>query len=109
MNRSRLNQSLKQFCPRCQAEATQLDSVTIKRSQNAELVHVRCRACQGSVVALLLSTGSFISSIGLITDLTQADVVKFQRSSKLTEDDLFALHAWLQQPSVSGDLLAVNR
>lgn len=117
MYHSGLNPSLKQealgkllsLCPHCRAQASQLDSVVINESNNAELVHVRCRTCQGSVVALLFSTGSLISSIGLITDLTQADAVKFQQAGELTEDDLFSLHAWLQQPSASGDLLAINR
>lgn len=93
-------------CPHCAAEATQLESSVINQSEAAELVHVRCRSCQGSVVALLFSTGPIISSIGLITDLSREDAVRFQQADELSEDNLISLHEWLRQPTSTADMIA---
>ena len=98
-------QKLLATCPHCAAPFDRLVRTTITQSQKAELVHVRCGACQGSLLALLFSTGPYISSIGLISDLSREDVVHFQGSQVLAEDDLFALHNWLQQPSAVTDVL----
>lgn len=77
----------------------------ITQSNKAELVHVQCQTCQGSLVALLFSTGPLISSIGLVSDLSREDVVRFQSASAVSEDDLFSLHDWLRQPSVVTDVM----
>ena len=98
-------QKLLATCPHCAAPFDRLVRTTITQSQKAELVHVRCGACQGSLLALLFSTGPLISSIGLVTDLSREDVVKFQLTTQVSEDDLFALHHWLQQPTAIYDLM----
>ena len=110
---NRLTPSLKQealakllsLCPHCRAKYERLDTVIITESKDAELVHVKCRSCQGSIVALLFSTGPLISSIGLVTDLSQEDVVRFQKASELSEDDLLAYHEWLRKPSVVSNII----
>ena len=98
-------QKLITTCPHCQAEFEQLDRTLIHESRTAKLLHVRCRTCQSSLVTLLFSTGPLISSIGLVTDLSREDVVKFQLTTQVSEDDLFALHHWLQQPTAIYDLM----
>ena len=98
-------QKLLSACPHCQAKFEQLDTAIITESKDAELVHVKCRSCQGSLVALLFSTGPLISSIGLVTDLSQEDVVRFQQANEVSEDDLLAYHEWLRQPRVVADLI----
>jgi hypothetical protein len=113
MANQRLTPSLKQealekllsVCPHCRAKYEQLDSVVITESKDAELVHVKCRSCQGSLVALLFSTGPLISSIGLVTDLSQEDVVRFQQAKELSEEDLLACHEWLRQPQAVADII----
>lgn len=98
-------QKLLSVCPHCRAKYEQLDTAIITESKDAELVHVKCRSCQGSLVALLFSTGPLISSIGLVTDLSQEDVVRFQQAKEVSEDDLLACHEWLRQPRVVADMI----
>lgn len=110
------NPSLKQqaleklvaLCPICQAQPQQLRTSVLFESNQAEYVHINCGSCQGSVVALLFSTGPLISSIGLITDLSQQDAVKFQRSKAISEDDIIGLHELFQQTNVVTRLLQNN-
>lgn len=92
-------------CPHCAAKHDQLDTAVMNDSKDANLIHVRCRSCQGSVVALLLSTGSLISSIGLVTDLLPEDIGLFQKGPALTEDDLLAMHEWLGSKTAPSDII----
>lgn len=85
-------EKLVSVCPICQAAPHQLSTSVIFASNQAEYVHINCASCQGSIVALLFSTGPLISSIGLITDLTQKDAVKFKNSPVISEDDVIVLH-----------------
>lgn len=95
-------------CPICAATKQDLTLNTIQQRSNAELLYIQCRSCQSSVVALVFSTGSVISSIGLLTDLTKTEVSQFQAETALTEDDILALHRWLKQRSSTKTLL-LNR
>lgn len=88
-------------CPICAAAKQDLTLNTIHQRSDAELLYIQCRSCQSSVVALVFSTGSVVSSIGLLTDLMKTEVKQFQGQSALTENDLIELHSWLQQRSAT--------
>lgn len=110
---SKLNPALKQealekllaACPFCRSRQASFITGVISESRDAELVHARCSICQGALVALLFSTGPIISSIGLVTDLSLADVSRFQHSKTITEDDLLAIHEWLRHGASVDQLL----
>lgn len=84
-------------CPLCAASKRLLKLDIIKETDDAELMHIKCTACQAAMVTLIFSTGSMISSIGLITDLTRDDTSRFQNNQKLSENDLIELHEELEQ------------
>lgn len=92
-------------CPICAATKQDLTLNTIHQRSDAELLYIQCRACQSSVVALVFSTGSVISSIGLLTDLAKTEVKVFQNEPILTEDDLIQLHRTIKQRSITKLLL----
>ncbi len=92
-------------CPICAAAKQDLTLNTIQQRSDAELLYIQCRSCQSSVVALVFSTGSVISSIGLLTDLTKAEVSQFQAKPALTEENLLNLHSYLQQKTATRLLL----
>lgn len=92
-------------CPNCAATKQDLTLNTIQQRSNAELLYIQCQACQSSVVALVFSTGSVISSIGLLTDLTKIEVRAFQNKPALTEDNLIQLHHWLKDSPINEILI----
>ncbi|MBI2415124.1 MAG: hypothetical protein HYV33_00485 [Candidatus Kerfeldbacteria bacterium] len=100
MNKALQQQALDKLvatCPMCNAPRQLLTTSIVNQTQAADLLHIRCGSCQGSLVAVVYSTGPLISSIGLITDLSGDDVARLQRSAALTEDDVLTLHQHLQQ------------
>lgn len=84
-------------CPFCGARYTPWKGKMIDAISDAELMHLQCTRCKGSVVALVMVSGHIISSIGLLTDLSLQDVRKFRSSERVNEDDVLELHTLLNQ------------
>lgn len=91
-------------CPRCSAE-TGLITKLIREKPDAQLVHVQCTACQGSLIAVVFTTGPLVSSVGLVTDLSERDVQRLHLSEALEEDDLLSIHEALQHTDICRELL----
>ncbi|MFA6474588.1 MAG: hypothetical protein WCV88_00115 [Patescibacteria group bacterium] len=101
-------EKLMAVCPHCRAGYAQLDTAIVSENHGAELVHVKCRTCQCATVALLLSTGPLVSSIGLATDLSLDDVAKFRSAGRITEDDLQACHRWFNNKNVVTEIINLH-
>lgn len=69
----------------------------IGETEGTQLLHVTCRKCQNSILALVLQNASGVSSVGLVTDLTFEDVGRFQRARSISVDDVIDLHAFLEE------------
>lgn len=69
----------------------------LEERDDAHLMHVECRKCGSSIVALVLAGGLGISSVGLITDLTSEDVLKFKNTRDVRSDDVIELHEILER------------
>ncbi len=56
------------------------------------LLHLRCRKCSNQLLALILISNGAVSSIGLITDLSYNDVLRFRKFSQVSIDDVIDIH-----------------
>lgn len=65
---------------------------------STHFVHVRCRKCAHSVLALVLVNPVGASSIGILTDLSYEDVMRFKRQRVVTIDDVIATHTLFETP-----------
>lgn len=91
-------------CPRCQ-NTKGLITKLIREKPDAQLVHVNCTTCKGSLIAVVFTTGPLVSSVGLVTDLSEQDVQRLHLSEALEEDDLIAIHEALQHTDICRELL----
>lgn len=64
------------------------------------LLHVQCRKCHHSILALVLVNQVGASSVGLLTDLTYEDVVKFRGNRAVTINDVIDVHRALEDGSL---------
>lgn len=89
-------------CPLCDERYTPLQAHVLDAREGAHLLHLECRHCGGAVVAAVRSDQVGVSSLGLLTDLTSDDVVKFKDAVGTTEpDDVLDLHQLLaRDPAV---------
>ena len=92
--------SLITHCPVCNLRYNPLEARVLEEGQTSHLVHIRCRHCQSSVLALIIANNLGISSMGLITDLTGDDVLKFKSVKAVSLDDVLEVHQILNKEKV---------
>jgi len=70
--------------------------------RGTRLLHVQCRKCQNSVLALVLVNNVGASSVGLLTDLSYEDVLRFRTNKQVTVNDVIEVHAVFESVSWQG-------
>ncbi|MEK7665842.1 MAG: hypothetical protein AAB337_03120 [Patescibacteria group bacterium] len=84
------------YCPLCQSEFHPMEAQLLGERGERHLVHVRCVHCHNAILALVLVTKVGVSSVGLVTDLTYDDVLKFRASRRISVDDVLSVHEELE-------------
>ena len=51
-----------------------MEAKVLGEREDGHLLHIRCRKCWNSILALVLVSNAGVSSVGVITDLTFEDV-----------------------------------
>lgn len=82
-------------CPLCQTAYQPTAARVLAEHDDAHLVHFECGSCQGAIVAIVMTNVMGVSSIGLVTDLTPDDVLRFRTAVAVSPDDVLALHEYL--------------
>jgi len=94
--------SLVSYCPLCNSSFSPSRAAVISEGNDSQLLHVTCKQCASSIVLLLLVGEVGVSSVGLITDLTEHDVTRFKNGATVSSDDLLDLHQslWSDGPAI---------
>jgi len=85
------------YCPLCNSQYNPMTAKILEEREDAHLIHIECRRCNSSIIALILTGGIGISSVGLVTDLTSDDVLKFKDMEEINSDDVLTLHNVLEK------------
>ncbi|MBU1148938.1 hypothetical protein KKI23_02490 [Patescibacteria group bacterium] len=83
-------------CPICSTQYNLTKAKIVDEQEGAHLIHITCKKCHSSIVALVLVGGLGVSSVGLICDLTPEDVSKFKNSDTVNTDDVIDIHQILE-------------
>ncbi|MBU0706904.1 hypothetical protein KKG41_00855 [Patescibacteria group bacterium] len=83
------------YCPLCNTQYNPLSAKVLEEKDDAHLVHINCKKCNSSIVALILSSALGVSSVGLLTDLSGEDALRFKKSSRVNDDDVINLYSLL--------------
>lgn len=94
------NEGLKlvSFCPVCETRFNSMHARILAREGETHLLHVVCRKCRNSILALVVVNDIGASSVGLLTDLSYEDVMHFRSSESITLDDVIEAHAFFKHP-----------
>lgn len=92
------------YCPLCESSYNPLRARVLEERGDAHLLHIQCSSCGSSVVALLFNSMAGPTSIGLVTDLTSDDVLRFKDQANITVDEVIDLHVFLF-PKVQKEVL----
>ena len=82
-------------CPSCQTAYYPWQTQILEERQDAHLVFVECHKCGSGQVALIVSSALGVSTVGLVTDLTSTDVLKFMDNTYVEVDDVLDIHQQL--------------
>lgn len=77
-------------CPLCQDTFQPFQASIIEEKEEAQLVHIQCRKCSSSLLALIMNNPVGMTSIGLITDLSADDVDRFRQLTAISEEDVLS-------------------
>lgn len=88
------------YCPLCNTHYNPLAAKVLDEREDAHLIHIECRKCGSSIVALVLTGGLGISSVGLVTDLTSDDVIRFKDARTILSDEVIDLYECVHSGSL---------
>lgn len=63
----------------------------------ASLIYIRCRHCGSGILALILNNPLGVSSVGLVTDLSPEEVLKYRLEADIAENDVLDFWQLLQK------------
>src|SRR5205085_2460657 len=79
-------------CPFCNSSYSIRAARVVAQKDDGHVVHIECRNCGGSIVALILAGGIGVQSVGVVTDLMRDEVGKFSRDIPVTTNDVLDAH-----------------
>ncbi len=107
----RWNEGLKlvSFCPVCETRYNSMEARMLGEQGQTQLLHVKCRKCMNSILALVLVNQVGASSVGLLTDLSYEDVLRFRSDKAIELDDVIEVHRWIESSGWEEELGRVYR
>ena len=91
-------------CPICNVKYNPLQLRILEEKKDSHLVYIKCSSCQAGVVAVIMSGGIGVTSIGLITDLSAEDVIRFKDVKEISLDEVLEMHELLEKETKSSAL-----
>ena len=86
-------------CPVCAAAYADQSVRLIREAHCAKLFHCTCASCGHAMLAVILESGGWVSSVGLMTDLEAGDAARFQGTAPINADECVYFHQHLNEQS----------
>lgn len=93
-------------CPFCSVHYSVRAARVLAQKDDAHVIHIECRNCGGSIIALILAGGIEPQSVGVVTDLQREEVAKFSGERGVSSDDCIDLHLRLSSPDFLASISA---
>lgn len=86
-------------CPYCQAVINPDYFEIFDCTPNGMMYIVQCRSCHYSLYGSFVLTPDGMNSVGILTDLTKEDILKFQHQEPISSDDVLVLYEMWKRPA----------
>lgn len=94
-----------QECPLCGYKYAAEKVAVLEEYAGSHLVHITCPQCHNAVLAMVMVSALGMSSVGIVTDLSSADVLRVRRREPIGEDELLSFHQCLHRRYVFENLI----
>jgi hypothetical protein len=91
------NLKLVSYCPLCESNYNLMEARILEENEGGSLIYIKCRNCQSSILAAVLSNPLGVSSVGLVTDLNPEEVLRYRAEADLVENDVLESYQLLQK------------
>ena len=81
----------------CQVSYVETAIKLVGERGGSKLFHCRCEACGHAMLAVILESSGWVSSVGMVTDLQAQDAQRFQDSLAISTDECVRFHLALEQ------------
>lgn len=86
-------------CPLCHAPYGQ-EAVRLLREQSGtRLFHCLCQSCGRSMLALMLESSGWLSTVGLVTDMAASDAIRLEDARPISTDECIIMHRTIETQS----------
>lgn len=82
-------------CPVCKKEYQNSTPHVLYEEEPVHLIHMSCPHCASNILSIVTLSEVGMSSVGVFTDLTAEDVVKFHHREAFRDDDILDTHEFL--------------
>lgn len=86
-------------CPLCGARYAPDKAQAFLKQDTLNLIHFTCAQCQSGFIAMVIVMGQGLSSVGMVTDLTCADVKRLFKTQAITIDEVIEGHELINNNS----------
>lgn len=84
-------------CPLCETAYNPMEARIVGEREDSHLVHIQCKKCLNALLTLVSISPVGMQSVGVITDLTLDDAVRFRESDEVGLDDAIGAHTMLHE------------
>ena len=82
-------------CPVCNHDYKSEEVRLFASGGEAKFVHFTCSSCNGYFMAMVMTVSKGVSTVGMITDLSFADLQKLHKISPLSIDEAIEGHQFI--------------
>jgi len=83
------------YCPLCNKEYAPSNLQVVEQAGETILAHSHCPVCAGAVLSLLYKDFMGITLLGLVTDLSYDDTMRFKDTEAVDEEEVLNLYETL--------------
>jgi hypothetical protein len=87
-------------CPLCKQQHTSETANILVKKNDTHLVHITCPFCHNAILAVIVVTPMGLSSVGMVTDLQAADVLRLRNDRAIDEDELLNFYILLKNKQI---------
>lgn len=84
-------------CPLCSVAYDVTTAKLFAKREGANLVHLTCVKCKSAFIAIIMTFGQGMSTVGMVTDLNFEDAKRMYGSQSLTVDEIIEGYQFLQK------------
>ncbi|MDD4476663.1 MAG: hypothetical protein PHY40_00715 [Patescibacteria group bacterium] len=88
-------------CPICGFDHGSSSAKVFNKEKNANLVHITCARCESAFIAMIVSAGQGLSSVGMVTDLSFEDAKRLYESDSVALDEIIEAHKVLEKDGLA--------